>query len=295
MSCLTTPLECEAAIHRIYSWVSFSDRDHYVLYHFLNPFLLYSVTQNFWFSFLMVYIWETFEALELTACGGTACVSGGNLAPTCAELSGFATDNLVGDVSQGLVGILTAMLFRVVLNTPDWSPSFRSLYSLRPDAVYIWLKRVLFYLALFSATFLASTLDEQITYGVHAGYLLGIFILFAAWNQTPDERRTFWTGRRYEWQLYWTIYGVWALWACTMIILVGHVPLGNSYQTFYFFIGVTWLALIIAAGFVGRFVYVMDFLSFGCFSIYSGVQEHRFLYDKKRFQNLPALLKLNSV
>jgi hypothetical protein len=191
------------------------------------------------------------------------------------------------------MGILIAMMFRIVLEIPDWSPSFRSLYSTAPHAVGIWFKRILFYLALFSSTVLAATLNGQITYGVHAAYLVGVFIIFALWNQTPSERRAFWTGKVYERRLYWTSYLTWAFWSAAMVLLVGYVRLGSSYQTFYLFLGISWLALVVAAGVLGRFGQVVDFFTFGYLSIRTGQLEYRFLYNKKRFQNLHGLMKLN--
>lgn len=294
MSCLTTQPQCTAAVQLLHSWDSFEDRDRYVLYHFLNPFLLYTVSQNFWFSFLVVYLWESFETFEVAVCGGTFCISGGGIAPRCSELQGFITDNLLGDTSQGLVGILTAMLFRIVLEIPDWSPSFRSLFSTTPSAVHIWFKRILFYVALFSSTLVGSFLDVKITYGVHAAYLLGVFAIFAGWNQTRCERNAFWTwpgSNLFNTRLYWTVYGTLALWTAAMVVLVGYVPLGTSYQTFYFFIGLTWLGLVVAANWLGRFAQLIDFMTLGYFSIRTGMSEHRFLYNKKRMQNLPALLE----
>lgn len=298
MSCdFTDPPVCQSIVELIYSWHFFQDRDLYVLFHFLNPFFLYMISQNFWFSILSIYVWESIEVLELTACHGMACISGAGAPVPCASLNGFATDNLIGDISQGTIGILTGMLFRIVLAIPDWSPSFRNLYSTASEAVRIWFKRILFFFALFLGTVVSGAVFfKWYAHLVHAAYIAVMFVIFAFWNQTPSERLAFWTGRQFESTFYWTVYSVWALWSVAMVILIGYVPLGSAYQTFYLFIAITWLALLIASGFVGRFTEVMDFFTFGYLSIRTGVPEHRFLHDKKRFQNLTALShkKLNN-
>ncbi len=282
--------DCLAIIETVYSWDSFQKREIWVLQHFLNPFLLYTVTQNAWLSLLAIYIWESIEALELTACSGTTCLSGDNTPVSCPEVAGFVTDNLLGDVTQGIWGILTAMLLRIVLDIPDWSPSMRSLQQ--HDATWLWWKRVVFFVALFLPSLLATFLREH-WYAplIHAVVLAAVFAVMAGWNQTPRERKAFWTDKAkggFQLQLYWTIYAVVALYALAMLLLCSYVPLGNSYQTFYLFLGLSWLGLIMAACFLGKLPEFLDFITGGWVSIHLN-NTYRFLANKKRFQRLVKL------
>lgn len=282
--------DCLAIIETVYSWDAFDRREIWVLQHFLNPFLLYMVSQNAWLSLLAIYIWESVEVLELTACSGSTCLSGSDTPVSCPEVPGFVTDNLIGDISQGILGILTAMMLRILLDIPDWSPAYRSLQPF--NAVWFWWKRVVFWVALFLPSLLATFLMEHWYAAlVHTSVLLGVFAVFAGLNQTKHERAAFWTDAKGKFQLtyYWTVYGVWALYAVAMLLLCSYVPIGNSYQTFWVFLGISWIIFLVVGSMTGRLPEMLDFLTAGWLSI-QFENRYRFLANKKRFQNLSGLL-----
>jgi hypothetical protein len=286
---MSSSSDCLSIIETVYAWDAFDKREIWVLQHFLNPFLLYMVTQNAWLSLLAIYVWESVEVLELTLCSGSTCLSGSDTPVTCAEVPGFVTDNLIGDVSQGVLGIFTAMMLRILLDIPDWSPSYRSLQPY--NAVWFWWKRVIFWLALFLPSLLATFLIEHWYAALlHAVVLLGVFALFAGFNQTKREREAFWSNSKGVFQLryYWTVYGVWAGYSIAMLVLCSYVPLGSSYQTFWIFLAISWIAFFIVGGLTGRLPEIVDFLSAGWVSIHFEGR-YRFLANKKRFQNLPKL------
>lgn len=289
MSGSTSSSNCLGIIETVYSWDAFEKREIWVLQHFLNPFLLYMVSQNAWLSLLAIYVWESVEVLELTACAGSTCLSGSNTPVTCPEVPGFVTDNLIGDVTQGIWGIFTAMLLRILLDIPDWSPSYRSLEPY--GAVWLWWKRIVFWVALFLPSILATFLMEHWYAAlVHAAVMLGVFLVFAGLNQTKREREAFWTDHKGRFRLksYWGTYATWALYSVAMLLLCSYVPLGNSYQTFYFFLGLSWLGMLLAGSQMGRLPEMFDFITAGYFSIHME-NKYRFLANKKRFQNLVKL------
>lgn len=281
--------DCLAIIETVYSWDAFDRREIWVLQHFLNPFFVYMVSQNAWLSLLAIYVWESVEVLELTACSGSTCLSGSNTPVTCPEVPGFVTDNMIGDISQGIFGIFTAMLLRILLDIPDWSPSYRSLHPY--NAAWLWWKRITFWVALFLPSLLATFLMEHWYAAlVHAAVLLGVFAMFAGLNQTKRERAAFWTNSKGKFQLkfYWMVYGVWAAYSLAMLLLCSYVPIGTSYQTFWVFLGLSWICFLIAGSMMGRLPELMDFLTAGWVSIHFD-NEYRFLANKKRYQNLVKL------
>jgi len=284
---LNTPLE---VIQLIYSWSAFSTNDVWVVQHFLNPLLFYMVFQNVWYSLLAIYVWESIEAFELTACGGTSCLTGGGEV-TEAQLSGFVTDNMIGDILQGVLGILTGMLLRIVLEIPDWTPSLRTTLATPDD--WIWLKRVLFFVALFLPS-LAGRLvsDSGVAYGMalNASLTAAVLLGFAFWNQTSGERRRFWTLKNtkesgFQKQLYWRIYGVW-LGVVLLVTLTWYLPLDNAYWKIWLVAASLWIGLLLTGLWRGKAAELIDFATISLFSIWICDESVRFLHDKKRFQHI---------
>jgi hypothetical protein len=276
---------CSEVITLIYSWDAFHTNSVWVVQHFLNPFLFYMVFQNVKYALLAIFIWESIEVFELTSCHGQACISdpGGGPIP-CDQVPGFVTDNMIADIFQGFLGIFTGLLFRVVLSIPDWTPSIRE--SFGRDRDYIWLKRVIMFVVLFLPSFLGWRVTASgFHYGMilHGGLTAALLLAFAFWNQTSDERQSFWTLGTYQEALYWTIYLTW-MFLVLLFTLTWFLPIDNAYHKIWMTIGFTWIGLIVAGCWIGKFTELVDFFTFGLFGICTRDRTNRFLYDKRRFK-----------
>jgi hypothetical protein len=285
MSSSSECFTCSEVITLIYSWAAFHTNSVWVVQHFLNPFLFYMVFQNVGWAIILIFVWESIEVLELTSCDGTACISDPGAGPIpCDQIRGFVTDNMIADISQGFLGILTGLLFRTVLSIPDWTPSIRE--SFGRDRDYIWLKRLFMFVALFLPSFLGwRTTESGFHYGMilHGAVTAVVLLAFAFWNQTPDERQSFWTLGTFQAELYWTIYGSW-IGMVLLFTLTWFLPIDNAYHKIWMVAALVWIGLIIAGSWIGKFAELIDFFSFGLFGMFTRQRTNRFLYDKRRFK-----------
>jgi hypothetical protein len=143
---------------------------------------------------------------------------------------------------------------------------------------------------MFIVIFLPSFLGWRVTEsGFHYGMLLhggltALLILgFAFWNQTADERQSFWTLGTYQESLYWTIYISW-MFLVLLFTLTWFLPIDNAYRKIWMVLGFTWIGLIIAGCWIGKYTELVDFFTLGLFGICSRDRTNRFLHDKRRFK-----------
>jgi len=89
------------------------------LAHMYNPFILQILVQRWWFTLLVVWAWESVEILAVTIFQGQYVIFVGD----DSEIEPI-TDTLVGDIFQGILGILLGYLVVFAWRIPKWAPSF---------------------------------------------------------------------------------------------------------------------------------------------------------------------------
>ncbi len=104
--------------------------------HMFNPFIIELLFQNPLLTLLIVWVWESIEVLGATLFNGKYIIFVGD------GSQGYegVTDSLLGDTSQGVLGMLLARMVIFAWNVPSWTPSISGPYRI------IVFKRLLQYL-----------------------------------------------------------------------------------------------------------------------------------------------------
>jgi lysylphosphatidylglycerol synthetase-like protein (DUF2156 family) len=280
-------LNCTACKEAIFSLDNYREHDIYPIQHVINPFQVYLLTQHIWFSVVMITLWESYEVLTYAICAKMDCPREWNVQDlSCA---GYSTDNLLGDVGQGLLGIFLAIYFCTALAIPKWSLNLRD--SMRLNVTDYWWKRVLFYIALF-ATCTIHTLTPKHGFNwtvlVWAGLMGVVILIFFFWNKTKGERELFWTDQstgKFAETYYNRLYIGWFL-IITLLAVSFYFPFHSTYLRVEPTLPLIWLVLTIYGSVAGRGDQLLDLMTFGLASILSENESARFLGSKMRYLKL---------
>lgn len=107
--------------------------------HMFNPFIIEILFQNPLFTLLIVWSWESTEVLGATLFNGKYIIFVGD------GSQGYegTTDSMLGDTSQGVLGMLLARMVIFAWNVPPWTPSiigpFKGLVFKRLIQYIIWV------------------------------------------------------------------------------------------------------------------------------------------------------------
>ena len=176
----------------------FSSVSAWPMTHILNPFTIQMMFQNVYWTFLAIFAWESIEVLAVVLFNGQYVIFVGD----DSEIESI-TDSLIGDVINGILGILLAKLTILAFKIPSWTPSFFGKYR------SILIKRMLFFvvwvLTLSSANLRTSTDTEyDANIGVMIIFITTSLLIYISYisNRTLLENLTIWkdkyTPREYE-------------------------------------------------------------------------------------------------
>jgi hypothetical protein len=204
--------------------------------------------------------------------------------------AGYSTDNLLGDTGQGILGIFLGIYFCTALAIPKWSLNLRD--SIQIHATWYWLKRIIFYLALFGTCTIHSFTPLHgfnWTILVWAAAMAVVLLVFFFWNKTEGEKQLFWTDPntgKFAASYYNRLYIGWFL-IVTLFTLSFYFPFGRStYLHIEPLLPGVWLALTIYGIAAGRGAQLLDLMTFGLASILSENPGARFLSTKWRYLKL---------
>lgn len=209
--------------------------------HVLNPLLMQLIFQNWYFTVIMFFVWESVEVLALVLFKDYTVFVG-----DASDYEPIA-DSLLGDPFNGVLGLLLAFTFVIAFRMPHWMP------SLFGRARRVFWRRVLLYVLMISS-FLAYNAVLQpvgvatpVYVGVYASMALHTVWLSVSWlwlDEGAMEWALFWGGktdasRRHRTQIYlgWMVllvlfqlggtyyityvyYQVWLLWAIAVLALM---------------------------------------------------------------------------
>ena len=218
----------------------FFEQGAWPIVHILIPFQCHLLLQNAKVTVLIICLWETFENFWPAVCNGTYCIVK-NEWP--AETTG---NSVVGDVLQGLTGLLLAKLLLVASGTVRWNLGLRASYRL--GLFSLWIKRALQCVVLVplfvlvdsviecgkgwsSWRFVSETVDNVLDtnesvclirvgamFVILCNCLLVLFVYGCWLNRMQYELQWFWTCRsrrtqkkRVRWKTYWRLHVMWAL------------------------------------------------------------------------------------
>ena len=201
--------------------------------HILNPFMLQMWMQNTWLTLLAVFSWESVEVLAVTVFRGDYVIFVGD----DSEIEPI-TDSLIGDVLQGIIGILLAELVIIAFKVPSWTPSFWSSYR------GIWVKHLFFYVVwVISLSSTNLQIEFPGTYSANVGVYFAVISTFVMitisyWTSlTRLERHAVWKG--YTQEEYDVVHLGWGLNALCII-------LGAIVHVWYsYFMTWAWVALAV--------------------------------------------------
>jgi len=269
-------------MREVTSLYKYHDARPFPITHLLMPFQFYLVFQHTWFTLLLIYVYESFTALERSICyHWTFCVDAATF-----ECAGANYDNLVADVHNGVLGLFLALLFFTAFDIPRSMPSLRD--SVQYKLKNVWWKR-LFFGALLMLTAFSNYLGNHIgrAYGtyVYAGSNGLVLLGFYFWNRQQRERRLFWTDpatgkfARHE---YGRMY-LGGFIITTALILVWLLPIEKTYIKLGIAYAVIWLVLVVYAFFRHRLAQVFDLHTLGLYSAYTQDPKTRFRWNKDRY------------
>lgn len=181
-----------------------TERTAWPMVHIVNPFMHYIIFQNVKATIMLFYLWETLERLAILVCAGTYCFFSED------EEREPMSDSLIGDILEGMIGLLLAKTFVIVFNVPRWNLGFRR--SFRLNVGRLWVKRCIQFFLFFISFYLANfryLIDKHemrsgtsrnedsrsIKIGVFASMLLHTILLIIYWrlNRSKLEKKLYWT------------------------------------------------------------------------------------------------------
>jgi hypothetical protein len=245
---------------------------------------VYLLLQDIRWAFIIIYLFESLEVLVLAICSGTYCWwNGGPL-----DCPSLVTDNFIGDIVQGSIGIFLGVLLRVTLRTPNWSLSLREAYE-RQESV-LFAKRLVLGVLILACPVLATLETENgMDFGVplYGGVLCALIALLALLCNTAYERKRFWTDERgaYDKIGYESFFACWIAISAALVFGGRYIPYPSTYARVYTVWGGVWFALILFAFNRGLWEQLMDLHSFGFYSTQRVRKESRFLYDQRRYRS----------
>ena len=191
--------------------------------HILNPFTIQMIFQNPFLTILAVFSWESIEVLALVIFNGQYEIFIGDNSSVEP-----ITDTLIGDIINGILGIILAKLVTFTFKIPSWTPSFFGKYR------SIVIKRIIHYLiwvlTLSSSNYSISTGGQyDINIGVIIIFISTSLLIFISYknNKSNLENKSIWRGlytnREYE-----LVYIGWFLNA-SLIIYSAWLHYWNSY------------------------------------------------------------------
>ncbi len=213
----------------------FAEQGVWTIAHVVQPMMLTMILQDPWAVFLLVILFEVVEALVLLFAKNTYLLFLND--PESAEAESIV-ESLVGDVFQGILGILLAKLLILVYKVPTWTPSLWSPYR------RIWVKRILTLILMQPAFSLinGAVLFQQSPpwrYGLEFAmlWLIGIWALLLRWNWTREEKVLFWLkSNRQHFEL------VYNAWFVTALVLLGSSLVYFTYP--YFQVWAVYLCIV---------------------------------------------------
>jgi hypothetical protein len=201
--------------------------------HILNPFILEILLQKTWLTLILIWGWESIEVIAITIFSGQYVIFVGD----DSEIEPV-TDTLIGDILQGILGIILARLVILSWNIPYWAPNPIGPYKL------IFFKRLIqyiFWVVPLSVT--NSKINIKGTYSINIGvFIILITNIFFIWTwyktnyNNPLERYYLWNN--YDANEYNNAH-------IGILINSSILILGNSINFWYSYFQ-TWLALLIA-------------------------------------------------
>lgn len=223
--------------------------------HVLNPFLIQTIFQDWKLSVIIFFAWESIEVLFLILFKKYQIFFGDE-----SEYEPVG-DSLIGDIINGILGVILSFMFQIVFKVPRLTPSIYSRLS------NITIKRILLYLGMilpfltYNSTISHKNLSYPIYIGVFISMLVHTILLSYSWlyfNNTKEEINQIWGGKKskkHRSQIYialisllvcfqylgtyyitYVYYQVWSIWGISMIILILLLASqGRLYELFYFF------------------------------------------------------------
>jgi hypothetical protein len=181
--------------------------------HILNPFLIQMIFQKWTLTAMIFCVWESIEVLFLILLKNYSIFVG--------DQSDFEpiADSLVGDVINGFLGILLALLVSFTARFPrNWCPS---LLDSNSKVRLIFWKRILLYVMLllpisaYNARLHVDVDSQDLYIGVHITMLLHVLALVISWkwlDNTDTEKELFWSAESPKYEMTEeerTQYGIW--------------------------------------------------------------------------------------
>jgi len=278
-------MNCTECRQAIFSLDNYHEQTVFPIEHMLNPFQTYMITQNVLLSLLLIYFWETYEVLVNIICLNRTCP--GEWSVSATSCAGYATDNIVADIHQGILGIFLGVYFCTAFAIPTWTLSLR--HSVDAGAGALWFKHILFFVAAFLTSLTHGLAPAgSLSYGMllHWVLLLGVLLVFFFWNKNEVERTLFWTEpgtKRFASTVYNQLYAGWAL-IVTLLMLCWYIAGAHSV---YAVVEPVWLFLIWALTcygiYMGRGEQLVDVATFGLYSICRRQKKTKFRWNRKRF------------
>lgn len=237
-----------------YTWdFLFDTLSAWPLAHIINPFILQIVFQRVWLSFLIIWAWESLEVLAVVVFRGDYLIFVGDqsdLEPV--------TDTLLGDIIQGALGILLALLVQFTWKIPRWTPSILGRYK---SLAWHKILQYIFWVVAFSLfnTQLQLNGTYPINYGLHICYITTIFFIWTWYHTDYSElsRSVVWNG--YDREMYTNVYAGIMINVSVLFFSVSFHFWYSYFQTWmaYVFLLVFNISIIVASGRVTEFVYVL--------------------------------------
>jgi hypothetical protein len=164
--------------------------------HILNPFMLEILLQKSWLTLIIIWAWESFEVLAVVIFNGQYVIFVGD----DSEIE-VITDTLLGDIFQGILGIILARLVILAWRIPEWAPN-PIRHNLRTGYGTLFFKRLLQYIFwVASLSFTNTRIDFTGTYSVNIGVFIALISTVFFWytwfksnNRTLTEKEFLWEG-----------------------------------------------------------------------------------------------------
>lgn len=192
------------------SWDFLYEASPWSMVHMLMPFTIMMCFQHTLAVICVFTLWETFERVQLYICDGHYCTFSSD------ESAEHVDDSLVGDIFQGIFGLLLARLFIAAVLMPRWNFGLRM--SRRIGLTGLWFKRLALWLSLNACMLPISRVYYRApgsTEWVHVGLIVDgavpegadifrygvlcawvsyslVLLGFYFWNKTETEKLAFW-------------------------------------------------------------------------------------------------------